>query len=514
MKGVYLLELFRTIRSSLGRFVAIFGIVALGCGFFAGLMMCGLDMRSAADAFYDGTALYDIRVVSTMGITDEQIRLIEGVEGVESISGAYALDTMGSLGDEQVVFRITSFDPNVASRAVVDDAGITVASDDASYLNRLILTEGRWPERPNECVASAFRTGSTVANVGDTIDILYGTSDLDGVLDVRRYRIVGLVFSPTFVSNSDLGYTNLGSGIVQQYLYVLESAFAEELPYTEVYLSVSGAADEVSYSDGYQRIVDEVADRLELRSGDIAASRLAQVKADAQAELDDARDEFENEKRDAEAQLADARAQLEEAERELAAAQARIDSGRADLDAGRAELARSRRQAYDAMEAARRKLEDAERQLDEGEAELGMTQADIDAARAELEDGKAELAEGEEQLAQAEEEWVPIREGLVEVLANTTDVDTAMQALRDLLESEDMSSEEVLQAAEAATRAGSAAASALAEYDGLDEEQAATLRRAAVGLRIAAEIISQVDPETFDPADPAQVDALINTIEQ
>ena len=65
MGSAFLKDVLRSVRGSLGRFLAIMGISALGCGFYAGLQMSGPDMRAAGDAFYDGTSLYDIRLVST-----------------------------------------------------------------------------------------------------------------------------------------------------------------------------------------------------------------------------------------------------------------------------------------------------------------------------------------------------------------------------------------------------------------------------------------------------------------
>ena len=78
----------RSVRSSLGRFLAIAGIVALGCGFFAGLRMCGPDMRAAADAYYDGTLLWDLRVVSTQGLGEKDLERLAQVGGVRAVAGS------------------------------------------------------------------------------------------------------------------------------------------------------------------------------------------------------------------------------------------------------------------------------------------------------------------------------------------------------------------------------------------------------------------------------------------
>ena len=81
-------DVVRSIRHSLGRFVALAAIVALGTGFYAGLRMAPPDMNLAADAYYDGTALMDVRVVSTLGLTEEDIEALRAVDGVEAVMGA------------------------------------------------------------------------------------------------------------------------------------------------------------------------------------------------------------------------------------------------------------------------------------------------------------------------------------------------------------------------------------------------------------------------------------------
>ncbi|MDY3901337.1 MAG: ABC transporter permease, partial [Atopobiaceae bacterium] len=105
----------RSIRSSLGRFLAIMGIVALGCGFYAGLKMCGPDMRLAADRLYDDTGLWDLRVVSTLGFDDADVARVAGVEGVGDAMPSRTVDAMARVGDEQVAVRISSLDVAAAA---------------------------------------------------------------------------------------------------------------------------------------------------------------------------------------------------------------------------------------------------------------------------------------------------------------------------------------------------------------------------------------------------------------
>ena len=384
--GMFAKELARSIRGSWGRFLAIAAISALGCGFYAGLNMCGSNMRSTADSYYDGTDLYDIRLVSTMGFSDDQLERVSSVEGVKQAVGAYSTDVMARIDGENYATRICSFDAEAAADSTTSSDGMVVDSDDDSYLNRLTLTEGRWPTSSDECVLSDCHTSDGIG-VGDTVTVLYGTSDLDGVLEVRTFKVVGMVHSPAVVDDSALGYTNLGSGEIQEYIFVTRDAFADDLPYTEIYLTVDGAEEEQFGTDAYQDKVDEVADRIDAISGELAAARLEEVKGEAQAELDDAKADYENQKATAEAQLAEAKAALDEALRQLEESEAEIESGELAIADGYAQV--------------EQQAEEAERQLADARSALQSQEDSLASALQEIDDGLAEVSEGEQQVADA-----------------------------------------------------------------------------------------------------------------
>ncbi len=92
MNPSYRKNILRTVKSSLSRFLAIFAIVALGVGFLAGLLAAPGDMRLSADSYYDDTAMYDLRVVSTLGLTEQDLELVRQTEGVESVLPVYDED--------------------------------------------------------------------------------------------------------------------------------------------------------------------------------------------------------------------------------------------------------------------------------------------------------------------------------------------------------------------------------------------------------------------------------------
>ena len=149
--GAFRKEVLRSITHSWGRFLAIAVMAALGCGFYAGLRMTGPDMRLAGDEYYDATELCDLRVVSSLGMSDEQVDMLRGVEGVSGVMPAYEADAVSQLAGVQYTLRYHSLDVDAAKASSCDD-GMHVRSDDDDYVNRPILVEGSWPESDDECL--------------------------------------------------------------------------------------------------------------------------------------------------------------------------------------------------------------------------------------------------------------------------------------------------------------------------------------------------------------------------
>ena len=385
MKSAFDINILRSIKDSLGRFVAIAGIVALGCGFYAGLRMTAPDMDMTADAYYDQTDLMDIRVVSTLGLTDADLQAIRAVPGVQAVEGGYETDVMVTLNDEQYAMRVHSL-PYAALTSGSGDEGATIASEaEQDALNKLTLVEGEWPAAPDECVISADNVMNAPVALGDVIQVDEGVQDLDDTLTERSYRIVGFAHSPYYVSTTAMGSTSLGSGAIDQFMYVPVNDFAADLPYTEAFIQVSGAKAKLSGSAAYQDCIDEVMKELHGIEGEREAARLAEVRADAQEELDERRADYERERADAEAQLADARLQLDEAAATLERSRQKLARGQADYEAGKTELVRQR--------------ESAEAQMAEGQTQIDAQRSVLEASEEELVQAKAQLDAGWQQAA-------------------------------------------------------------------------------------------------------------------
>ncbi|MBS4870822.1 MAG: FtsX-like permease family protein [Atopobium sp.] len=360
-------EITRTIKGSLARFLAIAGIVALGCGFFAGLKMASPDMQEAAHTFYTNQHLYDLRVISTLGLSEKDVSALASVEGVEAVMPSRTVDIMATLTSSQSTARVSSFRPG--------------------ELNQPIVVEGRLPQGPYECVMSADPKKRADISLGQQIE-LPDTSN--GVhLKGGSYTVVGFVNAPTYPYVSNFGTTSLGNGIVQQFVYVTEDAFADDDPYTEVYVTVQGATRYKSGSSAYQSAVDSVAERITQMNPSLAALRLQELKDDAQAQLDEARQKLEQSRQEAADKLGDAQKKLDDAEAQISAQQQKLDDGQKQYDAGRQQLTASRYSAEQQFAQAEAQITTSEAQIAQGTAELSAGEAQYQAGLAAFNAGQA-----------------------------------------------------------------------------------------------------------------------------
>lgn len=474
-------DLRRSIIHSWGRFLAIAIIAALGAGFYAGLRMTGPDMRLAGDEYYDGTSLADVRVVSTIGFDEAQIDALRDVEGVSAVMPAREADAISELDGVQYTLCFQSLDVDAAQASTCDD-GFTVQSSDGSYLNRPVLKSGTWPTKSDECLLSSDTVWQTDVHIGDKVRLIEGTQDLDDSFAEREFTVVGFVNSSYYTCSTNVGSTSLGSGRLTSFVFVPDSAFADDYPITEAFVAVDGARDLPWASDAYQAKVDEVANRIDAIADDLKASRIEGLQADAQATLDEKRAEYEQKKADALAQLDDGQAtlddskaqldsaavELESAKATIAQSESQLASGRAQYESGVAELADQRSQAQAALAQAQasidegwakyhaamqtremlnNKLSEAQKGLDEvndglaqvaarieqAQRAIDRLQAQIDAlnpADPTYEETKAKKAALEQQLAQAKAALSQLQQQQAQLESQKTEIEAGIAQLQ------------------------------------------------------------------------------------
>lgn len=287
----------RSIHTTFSRFLAIVAIVALGTGFFAGLMMTGPDMRQAMDTYYDDNNVWDIRLISTLGFSNDDIHQFDDVEGVRACMPNHTVDAIARMNDTQVAVRVSSFDTTMAQQ-FVDEHAYAAKDSSFDFLNRFQLVTGRLPQSPDECLAAAYAPHAQLSE-GDIVDITSANEDLDKIFSTRHLRVVGTITSPLYPYTRSFGSTTIGSGSIDQYIFVPTSTFQQDFPYTELYISVEGADSVQSNSDAYKNIVGATKERLEAQKDRMSVFRQHEVQELAQSKLDEKKTEFEQQKNEA-----------------------------------------------------------------------------------------------------------------------------------------------------------------------------------------------------------------------
>lgn len=349
----YLKTLLRSIKGSFARFVAIFAIIALGVGFYGGLLMSQPSFIKTGDVFMRNQHLYDFRLISTIGFDEDDILELRKLDGVVSAEGAVFADAIISNpygGDTSSVARFHTITDNI---------------------NICSVTAGRMPERADEVVVDGYRFDESV--IGKKL-VLTADNDEDTFdsFNYTEYTVVGVVRSPYYI-NFQRGSSGIGNGQVNFYVYVPLDGMEYEY-FTEAYLFYD--TDFYIYSDEYVDWAELKQDELETQVQAIVDARYQSLLDDAQEELDDAYEEFVTEGGDAwdeiiEARgtLDDARAELLDSEIQLNDAQSEIDDGHGAIISNQNEIDNNRR----TLAVQLNDLEEGQRQLDAARAEAEAT---------------------------------------------------------------------------------------------------------------------------------------------
>lgn len=336
-------DFYMEIRKSMGRFLSIFFIVAIGCAFFAGIRSSEPDMRYSGDAYFERKNLMDLQVISTMGLTDEDVEAIEKLDGIEKAEAGYSVDALCTEGDNQIVMHVMSLLPS---------------------MNQVQVENGRLPEKSDECVVDADFLSKSTLKIGDRVTLSSGTDKpVTDSLKEDTFTIVGSVSSPCYIG-FQRGSTTIGSGNISAFLCVPEESFCMEV-YTEIYAQVKGAEKLTAFTDQYDQRIDSVMKEVEAIKEEREKARYDEIVTEASEKLADA-------------------------EKEITDAEAELEQGKAE--------------AQEKLTAAREKLENAQKELEQAKKELASSQAKIASSKEELEQAQKELNESSGKIAAGEKE--------------------------------------------------------------------------------------------------------------
>ena len=402
------------IRKSKARFISIFMIVALGVAFFSGIQASSPDMRFSGDAYYDETNLMDIKVMGTLGLTEDDVAAIRKVDGVENAEGAYGTDVMCGEGEKQKVLHVEAVDQT---------------------MNRISVTEGKAPEKSGEIFLDCIFAESNGYKVGDQITLKEGGDS--ELLKKTDYTVVGLGESPLYISYNR-GNSTLGSGEVNGFAYVLPEDFDQEV-YTQIYVQAHGAQDLISYTDAYDSLIERVQEQVEGIEAERCQVRYDEIVEEANDKLADARQELEDGKKEADEKLADARQELEDGEKKLKDGKKEYKDGKKKLADARKELEDGKARLADAkkeLEDGRSQLASAKEQIASGREQIAATRQDLNAKKescnqglAQIEQQEAQLSEGEAQLESARSQLAALQEQYEQAQASGTYSEEDLAAL-------------------------------------------------------------------------------------
>lgn len=415
----------REISKTRSRFLSLLLLSSLAVAFLSGLRTTAPVMERTADGYYDHHNLMDLHVLSTLGLTDDDIEFLAAQEDISAAEGCYTADGILHLESNDLVVKLVSLSEQ--------------------SINTPELVEGRMPEADDECLVEPLLLEASGLSIGDKISFDTGDGDYADALAVEEFTIVGTANSPLYLS-TDRGTSSLGTGSVNGFVLLPKGAFDMET-YTDAYLTVSWAKDLYCYDDAYGDRMDALVEALEPLGDERAALRYDEVIGEANQALSDAQKEFDDAEAEANQELADARQELDDGwaeyydgletyETESADAWQQIADAEADLPEALKELEDGEKEYADGVQ----ELADGKAKYWDGLKEWQDGKAEYDQGYQDLLDGEAEYSENYKTLSNAQKEydegWQEYQDGLValedgggQLMAAEAELDAARRAL-------------------------------------------------------------------------------------
>ncbi len=407
-------DFYMEIRKSLGRFLSIFFIVAIGVAFFSGIRSSEPDMRLSGDSYFDKSNLMDIKVVSTLGLSKHDLKAVQQVEGVSKVEGGYSADVLCKVKDSQEVVHMYSILPS---------------------LNEVTVEEGRMPGKADECLVDVDFLHESGYKIGDSISFTSGKDDdLKETLKNDTFIIVGAASSPEYIS-FQRGSSTIGTGVISGFVCVPEESFDMDV-YTELYALVDGAKELTAFTDEYDKKIEYALDNIEKISAEREESRYQEVVGEATDKLEDAKQKLSDSKTEAEQKLGEVKTQLQEGQNQIENAKSQIANSYVQLETSKAQLTEKQSevtQGYNELNTQQDQLnaktdelnqvkaqyaaliesglEDEQtkqmqqamyEQIAAADAQIEEAQTQLDGARAQLDDGQQQIQEGWIQIEQAQ----------------------------------------------------------------------------------------------------------------
>ena len=359
MKKAVIKDALREIKKSYKRFISILLMAFLGVGFFAGIRASSPDMLDTIDTYYKNQNVYDIQVLSTLGLTSDDINAISKIENVEHVDGNFETDGQIEVGNKEVIAKVMSLND----------------------FNTPVLIDGSLPSAKNECVVEERFLTVNKKNIGDTIELNIKNMQNDNGEDVpylyeKELKIVGTVQSPMYIS-VDRGTSTLGSGKIDYYMYIPKSNVQANSIYTNIYVKVKDANKYTTSSKKYEDCVNSVKTEIEKIKDNREKSRYDSLVNTVTKKVEDAEKELNTQKTDAKSKIADAKKELENGKKQIENAEKTIKSNRIKAD-------KEFNKAYAELINGKNKIADSKKQLESKEKQANEEFDKLEKQKAEL----------------------------------------------------------------------------------------------------------------------------------
>lgn len=387
--SVYAKNIKRTIFGSFGRYIAILAIIALGVGFFAGVKNSKASMMETCNKYVEDFALYDFRLISTYGFTEDDVKAMQKVAEVEAAEGAVYADFFSEDSEENSII--------IRAHSVSED------------VNKVNLVSGRMPEKANECVADD--SNFTEDDIGRTLKLTDENeqSSIDA-FKYDKYKIVGIAKSPYYMLKSERGTTSLGDGKVSAFVYMPLDGFTSEY-FTEIFVTCKEQG--FIFSEEYEKNMKAAKEPVKAAAERQATLRYEDIVGEAQDKIDDGKKELQDGKDTLAGEKAGTASKLRSSKNTLDTKKKELSSGKAALSAEKKNLTAKRTETAAGLAYAKEELAKAEAAGDQAQiatwtsavnqAESGLAQ--IDAGLAQIASKEREISAGEAQLEAGYDEY-------------------------------------------------------------------------------------------------------------
>ena len=359
MKSALLKDSIKEIKNTYKRFLSILVMAFLGVGFFAGMRAASPDMVDTIDQYYKESQVYDIKILSTLGLTNDDIDALSEIDEIENTVGTYETEGKIEIDNKEIITKIMSVEK----------------------LNKPILLQGNFPKTQNECVVEDSFLTANHKSIGDTIEVeVEKTKNDEGeeveYLNKNILKIVGTVKSPLYISR-DRGTSSLGSGKIDYYIYVPKENIKANEIYTNIYIKLKNSENYTTSSEKYEEYIAEVKEKIEAIKEEREKARHDKLVDIATRKVKEAEEKLNENKQNAQQQIEKAKQEIENGKNKIEKAEVKLNSSKKEADT-------KFKSAYNQIQMAKESIFQNETQLNQKEQEAGQQITELEIKKQEL----------------------------------------------------------------------------------------------------------------------------------